>query len=116
MNGIIMRIRMRRCLRRLEKIWFDNNDIVVGEAARSFCDTRSKLKVLKALQAVECVTLSFQDNSNRPYAIRPGDRSYIYALERFELWMNRVISFLAGIMTAVAADYIIKLISSLPPQ
>ena len=30
--------------------------------------------------------------------------------------MNRVISFLAGIMTAVAADYIIKLISSLPPQ
>lgn len=51
MNGIIMRVKMHFCLRKLEKLWLDNNDTIAGEAAIKFSDTKSKLKVLKALQA-----------------------------------------------------------------
>ena len=107
-----MRIRMRLCLRKLEKIWYDNNDTVTGEAAREFSNTRTRLKVLKSLQASGCVVLSFHDNSNRPYAIRAGEHSSLYTLERSELWLNRIISFIAGILTTVAADYILQLLTT----
>lgn len=110
MNGIIMRVKMHFCLRKLEKLWLDNNDTIAGEAAIKFSDTRSKLKVLKALQAAGCADLFCADNSNRPYAIRAGENSSIYTLERSELWLNRIISFIAGILTAVMADYIIRLL------
>lgn len=110
MNSIVMRIRMRLCLRKLEKIWFDNNDTAAGEAALEFSRTRSRLKVLKALQAAGCVVLSCHDNSNRPYVIRAGEQSSLYTLERSELWLNRIISFIAGILTTVAANYIIRLL------
>ena len=116
MNGIIMRIRMRICLRALEDIWYGNNDTVAGEAALGFSDTKAKLKVLKSLEAAGCVVLSCHDNSNRPYAIRPGGKSSLYALERSELWLNRIISFIAGILTTVAADYIIRLLQYMPSK
>ena len=110
MSSIIMRIRMHYYLWKLEKIWFKNNDAVIGDAAYKFSDTKGKLKALKALQSAKCVTLSYHDNSNRPYAIRPGESSSLYALERSELWRNRIISFIAGILTTVAAHYIIQLL------
>lgn len=112
MNGIIMRIRMRRCLNDLEKIWLESNDTVIGGAALEFSDTHAKLKVLKALQSAGCVTLSCLDNSSRPYAIRPGEKSSLYVLERSELWLNRIISFIAGILTTMAAHYMIQFLSS----
>lgn len=110
MNGIIMRVKMHFCLRKLEKLWRDNNDTITGEAAVKFSNTRSKLKVLKALQTVGCADLFCPDNSNRPYAIRAGENSSIYTLERSELWLNRIISFIAGILTAVMADCIIRVL------
>lgn len=116
MNGLIMRIRMRHCLKKLEKVWSDYNDTVIGETALEFSNTKSKLKVLKALQSVGCVVLSCPDNSNRPYVIRAGERASLYSLERSELWLNRIVSFIAGILTSVAAHYIIQLLQSLSLQ
>lgn len=112
MNNIIMRIRMQLCLRKLEKIWYNNNDTVTGEAALEFSDTRARLKVLKALQASGCVLLSYHDNSNRPFAIRAGEHSSLYALERSELWLNRIISFIAGVLSTIAANYIIQFLTT----
>lgn len=80
MNSLCMRFRMRRCLRKLNKLWADSNDNVVGKAASDFTNTRAKLEVLKALQSIDCVILSCPDNSNRPYAIRAGENASIYLL------------------------------------
>lgn len=113
MNSLCMRIRMRRCLRKLSKLWIDNNDTVAGNATLEFTNTKAKLEVLKALQSIDCVILSCPDNSNRPYVIRAGENSSIYFLERFELWLNRIVSFIAGILTTVAAHYIIQLLTLL---
>ena len=110
MNGLIMRIKMRHCLRKLEEIWYVNNDTVIGNAVQNFTDTKDKLKVLKALQAAGCVTLSYYDNSNRPYAIRSGENSALYTLERSEIWLNRFLGFIAGVLSTVLADLIIRLL------
>ena len=112
MHGLSMRIRMRQCLHMLEKQWYLNNDFITGEAALKFSDTRSKLKVLKALQAVECVSLSYADNSNRPYVIREGAESSIYLLKRREIWTNRLLGFIAGILTSVASYYILQFLQT----
>ncbi len=45
--------------------------------------------------------------------ICPGEQSSLYVLERSEVWLNRVISFIAGILTTVAAQYIIEFLRSL---
>lgn len=116
MNGIVMRFKMNLCLRKLEKLWIDNNDTIYGKHAEKFSNTKAKLKVLRALQAVGCVNLSCPDNSNRPYVIRAGERSSLYTLERSELWLNRIIGFIAGILTTVAADYIIRLLQAISSQ
>lgn len=113
MNGLIMRIRMRHCLHVLEKQWYLNNDFITGEDALKFSDTMSKLKILKALEAVNCVSLSYADNSNRPYVIREGRESSIYLLTRREIWANRLWGFIAGILTAVASHYIIQLLQTI---
>lgn len=97
-----------------DMLWLDNNDTASGKAALNLSGTKSKLKVLKALQAAGCITLSCPDNSNRPYIIRPGEKSYLYTLERTELWVNRIISFIAGVLTSIAAHYIIQLLHALP--
>lgn len=113
MNSLIMRTKMRLCLRKLEKLWLANNDTVSGNAALDLSGTKSKLKVLKALQSAGCVTLSCPDNSNRPYIIRPGEKTFLYTLERSELWVNRIVSFVAGVLTSIAAHYIIQLLHAL---
>lgn len=112
MNGFILRLKMRRCLHKLEKQWYLNNDFITGESALQFSNTMSKLKTLKALQAAECVSLSYADNSNRPYAISEGAKSSVYVLERHEIWTNRLWGFLAGILTSVAAHYIIQFLQT----
>lgn len=113
MFGIFMRIKMRHCLNMLETLWYKNNDCIAGEATIYFSSTKSRLKTLRALDSAQCVSLSYADNSNRPFMICPGERSSLYVLERSELWLNRVISFIAGILTSVAAHYIIEFLRSL---
>ncbi len=114
MIGLIMRIKMHFCLRRLEKLWYENDGFIVGEAALEFSSTKSKLKVLKALESVKCAAFVSADNSSRPIAIREGDRSAIYAVERSELWLNRIAAFFAGILTSVAAHFIIQFLQAVP--
>lgn len=113
MYGPILRLKMRHCLHKLEKQWYLNNDFITGDAALKFSNTKSKLKTLKALQAAECVSLSYADNSNHPYAIREGARSSIYILDRYEIWANRFWGFIAGILTAVASHYIIQFLQTI---
>ena len=113
MTGLFMRIKMHHCLNKLETLWYENNDCIVGETAMYFSRTKSKLKTLHALHSAECVSLSYADNSSRPFMICPGERSSLYVLERSELWLNRFISFIAGIFTSVAAHYVIEFLKSL---
>lgn len=112
MKGIIMRIKMRICLHSLEKLWYENNDFISGQAALKFSSTPSKLKTLKALQSAGCAILYCADNSNRPYAIGEGENSALYIVERSEIWMNRIVGYIAGILTSVAAHYIIQFLQS----
>lgn len=113
MYGPVLRFKMRHCLHMLEKQWYLNNDFIAGNDALKFSDTRSKLKTLKALEAVNCVSLSYADNSNRPYVIREGTKSHIYVLERHEIWANRFWGFIAGILTSVASHYIIRFLQTI---
>lgn len=113
MFGIFTRIKMHHCLNKLETLWYKCNDCIAGDAAMYFSRSKSSLKTLRALESAQCVSLSYADNSNRPFMICPGEQSSLYVLERSEVWLNRVISFIAGILTTVAAQYIIDFLRSL---
>ena len=84
MNGIIMRIRMRICLRALEDIWYDNNDTVAGEAALGFSDTKAKLKVLKSDETRErLLRTKEEDIQAREELIAGNLRLVLSVIQRF---------------------------------
>lgn len=111
MLTLVKRIKMLLTLHKLEKIWYENNDVAYGTDAALFSSTLSRLKILKALEASQCVSLDRTDGSNRPVCIREGKKASIYTLERSEIWMNRIIGFIAGIATAVLTEFIIHCVT-----
>lgn len=40
------------------------------------------------------------------------DHSFTYQLERFDLWLNRIIGFICGIITTIVGQFIISLLIS----
>ncbi len=111
MFGIIMRIKMRFCLNKIEKQCFnDETGVISGDDINKLCSTPKKLKVLLALEASECICITWADGYNHPLCIREGKRASLYVLERSEIWLNRFLGFIAGILTTILADLSINLL------
>lgn len=110
MTSLSTRIQMGKTLKKLNKLWYDNNDVVAGKDLPQFIDTYKKLQVIRSLEACNCLETVGYDNSNRPVVIRRGSQSAIYAVERFELWFNRIGGFIAGIATTLIAQLLWHLI------
>ncbi len=111
MFGIIMRIKMRFCLNKIEKLCFnDETGVISGNDVNKLCSTPKKLKTLLALEASECIRITWADGYNRPLCIREGKRASLYVLERSEIWFNRFLGFIAGILTTILADFVINLL------
>lgn len=112
MFGILMRLRMHRCLSKIEKLCFQSDTgVITGDDIAKLCSSPKNLKAIKALEASQYVSLIWIDNHNLPVGIREGEKTTLYALERSEIWLNRFLGFIAGILTSVLADYIIRLLS-----
>lgn len=111
MFGLLMRIKMRLYLSKIEKMCFQQESgIISGDAVLKFCSSPKKLKVLKALEASQCISLIWIDGYKFPACIREGEKSALYTLERSEIWLNRFLGFIAGILTAVFTDILIRLL------
>ncbi len=97
-----LRIYMLRTMKRIEKIVAKNeSDVISGDDLSTICHTFKQLKVLHALEAGEYIRCSYCDGSIYPHMICYQIQGSLYLLERTELWINRIISFILGILTAL---------------
>lgn len=67
-------------------------------------------EILSALQEANCIEIKYADNTIR--FIRRGEKPYLYLVERSELLVNRIISFILGIASTLIVEAAIKILFS----
>ena len=73
-----------------------------------FCQDEKNLLTLKALSAEGNIKVKYYDNS--PYYVIMQSSAHLYFLSQEEKWKERVIGFVVGIASTVAAELIAYLI------
>lgn len=104
MNDLRVRIRMNKLLKKMNN-YFDKQSIVAGPELSKFTSSSLNLRALQALEEAGAIELNYADNEI--YSICPGDHAALYGVERAELWLNRIASYIAGIFSAFAVQWLI---------
>ena len=108
MNGLRVRIRMGKLLKKMNRI-FDEKDIISGEDLSKFLSSPLNRRAVSALEQSGCIKSYSADDQID--VIVPGDQSAIYVVERAELWLNRIISFTAGIASTLIVQWLLTHLS-----
>ncbi len=98
----MIRYRMKKIIRLLEK----NNDSAVYTLARFPKYT----KALAALSDIGCVKVDKAWGGDI-VSITLLDKSATYQLERYDLWINRIVSFILGVLANAATKFIVDLLT-----
>ena len=106
MIGLIRRYKMNRLLKRFKHAYYNNDDLM------NVCDLDNDMETIAALEQYDCIKVR-RAMGGHVYFISLGDRSEIYSIERSELWFNRIVSYIAGIISAIIVPLLISLIKSL---
>lgn len=104
MKNLILRFRMYRLLTKM----LDAERS--GKTMLSVCNLSKDKGILFALQEANCIKIDYADNKIR--FIRRGEKPRLYLIERSELWVNRIISFILGIASALLIEVAIKILFS----
>lgn len=91
------RFKMNRALKKIKTIKFTTNQTFIN----SF-----DAEILEILHQQGCIDLLYADN--RIYAISYNPQGTIYTLSRRELWVNRIVSYIAGILSTFITSGIIN--------
>lgn len=102
---------MHHCLKAIDKA-SDNSELGIcnGETLAKLCKNPKNLKAILALSSGGYISILSIDNSDIPAHIIPEDKLPMYFVERSEIWLNRFLGFAAGVLSAVLADLIIRLL------
>lgn len=104
---MLLRIRMFLLLKKLTRIFEEtDNDVIEGKEFKNLSLSRNEVRALKALAAQNAVVLDY--GYDEICAVGQSDGEITYLLERSELWFNRIVSFILGILTTVAVQYLIR--------
>lgn len=104
---MLLRIRMFLLLKKLTRIFEETSkDAIEGEAFKNLSLTNKEVRALKALAAQNAVVLDY--GYDEICAVGRSDGEITYLLKRSELWFNRVVSFVLGILTAVIVEWLIR--------
>ncbi len=111
MNGLSLRFRMHHCLKVIDKS-SNNNELGIcrGEDLTKLCQNPKNVKAIHALSSGGYISIPNIDNSSIPAYIVPEDKLPMYFVERSEIWFNRFLGFIAGVLSTVLADLIIRLL------
>lgn len=104
MKNLILRFRMYRLLTKM----LDAERS--GKTMLSACNLPKDKEILSALQEANCIEIKYADNTIR--FIRRGEKPYLYLVERSELLVNRIISFILGIASTLLVETAIKILFS----
>lgn len=94
---MFMRFKMRSALKTIKA-----SGVIASDEIISSFDP----DVLSALEANNCIDIECADN--RPYCIYYRNEAINYILARSEVWTNRVLGFVLGVISS----FIVKFISS----
>lgn len=111
MIGFITRCRMHSCIKKLNKLSsISRSDIITGEQFQTVCTSEKMRSALKALENAECIRLFWIDGEYFPVGAVCLNYMPLYLCERSELWLNRIVSFIFGIITSVLGGYLLGLL------
>lgn len=104
MKNLILRFRMYRLLTKM----LDAERS--GKTMLSACNLPKDEEILSALQEANCIKIDYADN--KIWFIRRGEKPYLYLIERSELLVNRIISFILGIASTLIVEAAIRILFS----
>nr|DAU39047.1 MAG TPA: hypothetical protein [Caudoviricetes sp.] len=104
MKNLILRYKMYRLLTKM----LDAERS--GKTMLSACNLPKDKGILFALQEVNCIEIDYADN--KIWFIRRGEKPYLYLIERSELLVNRIISFILGIASTLIVEAAIRILFS----
>lgn len=108
MIGFITRCRMHSCIKKLTKLSYKNHsDIITGEQFQTICTSGKIRDALKALEKEGCINLFWIDGEYFPVGAACLNGMLLYLCVRSELWLNRIVSFICGVMTSVFGGYLL---------
>lgn len=106
---MFLRSRMFFLLKRIDRAFTadESGDDDAYPRLMQYLYSRPSLKpVIYALAEVDAVRIDEGDNGH--YDLSRGNRSRLYFLERSELWVNRILAFIAGIGATLFTELIIR--------
>ncbi len=108
MIGFITRCRMHSCIKKLTKLNYKNHsDIITGEQLQTICTSEKKRDALIALEKEECIRLFWINGEHFPVGAVRLNGMPLYLCVRSELWLNRIVSFIFGVITSVLGGYLL---------
>lgn len=105
MRAITARRSMRRCIKLLES----NDGSLSHDQLCQLWSDKSTQTALSILDHKGYVSILFADDE--PYSIALTGSGSLYLVERSELWLNRVVSFFAGVASTVLAAWLSGLVT-----
>lgn len=95
---MFMRFKMRSALKTIKA-----SGVIASDEIISSFDP----DVLSALEANNCIDIQCADNG--PYCIYYRNEAINYILARSEVWTNRVLGFLLGVISSLVVKFILSL-------
>lgn len=104
MKNLILRYKMYRLLTKM----LDAERS--GKTMLSACNLPKDEEILSALQEANCIKIDYADD--RIWFIMRGEKPRLYLIERSELLVNRIISFILGIASTLIVEAAIRILFS----
>lgn len=91
------------------------NGVWTGQSLYNFCSDAHNVELLRTLQSKGAICIRTKPEigtfEESPYAVFPEDGAGEIWYENSEKWKNRILGFIAGVLTTVIAQwFIVKLI------
>ena len=104
-----------RCLRIVQDNCVDSY-IWTGQSFKDFCNDKHNIEILLTLQGLNAVRLYCADaigtNPVLPYAVSTTGEEGLLWYENSEKWKNRILGFIAGVLTTVIAQFFIAYVTA----
>ena len=90
------RLKINKCLNKIIKA-VDENDVLAGDAFSAIYNEYPR--EVHALADMKCVALNYL--FNEPISLKLLSHHYVYQMERSEIWLNRILSYVLGILSGL---------------
>lgn len=99
------RLKMYRLNAEIQEIFLQRRRRMEEDEVKQLIKTKSDVRAIKALRDEDCCKIKFDADGNVRWLL-PGGKTYIYCIQREELWFNRLVSFALGVISGLLIAYI----------